>query len=391
MSKFNEKMLRMRLAIRLPKIEYNQEGNYPFRNAEAMLGIIKPILAQENLTIKISDEVVAVGPFNYVKSTATIVDVETGETESAVGWGREGDNQPPLVPAMITGATSSYAHKYALQGLLAIDDGTMDPDAWNRTGMPVAGYSPQNYPQDYAPQAQNFAPANVQAQTPAQATTQAPATVQDEPAAYAASTGFEAPPEPAESVAVESPVRTKPVEEASAQEQVENTGSGKTRPTTYTSPDPAGFDFPMPDAMDSFYQSGPVVGAAPETPDFLSGDDGGASAPWEYDEQDEYPQSTEIPSPYAGTAPIDAPTGNPVQKRRVTVYGVSYDHAACASKVATSDGQFTYKAFDRDSSRGPWEIPDGTNPDEIDFEALYADASVKAGSNLDDYIGFVAP
>lgn len=379
MSKFQEKMMRVRMGLKLPKIEFNQEGNYAFRNAEAMLGIIKPVLAQENLTLRISDEVVAVGPFNYVKATATIVDVETGETESAVGWGREGDNQPPLAPAMITGATSSYAHKYALQGLLAIDDGTMDPDAWNRAGQPMAGYAPQ----DYVQQTQDVAPANVQVQ----------ATASNQSAPYANPTGFQAPPEPAASVAVETVVQEAPVEEPPT--QVENADSAKTSPATFTSPDPSSFDFPMPDAIDAlgvpYGQNDPIYGMAPETPDFLSGADDGASAPWEYEASDGYQESAGAPSPFDGIAPADAPSAAPIRKRRVAVYGVSYDHAACVSNVMTSDGQFTYKAFDRDSAAGPWGVPNGINPDEIDFEALYADASVKAGSNLDDYIGFVAP
>lgn len=104
--------------LNAPKGQYNNFGKYHYRSCEDILEGVKPLL--DGLFLSISDEIVLIGDRYYVKSTATITDGET--SHSATAMAREALDKKGMDEAQITGATSSYARKYCLNGLFGIDD-----------------------------------------------------------------------------------------------------------------------------------------------------------------------------------------------------------------------------------------------------------------------------
>jgi hypothetical protein len=110
----------------------NKFGGYSYRSTETILASLKPLLEETKCTIKLSDELVQVGDRIYVKATATLKN-SAGDVETADAYAREDDVLKGMASSQITGSTSSYARKYALNGLLAIDD-TKDADATNTHG-----------------------------------------------------------------------------------------------------------------------------------------------------------------------------------------------------------------------------------------------------------------
>ena len=121
--------------IHAPKSEVNQYGKYKYRKAEQILEAAKPLCDEQKCTLVVTDDMVLVGNYVYVKATAKITN-EKGESEQAVGWAREADSLAGMSAGQVTGATSSYARKYALCGLFAIDDtkDLDDPDVTNPKG-----------------------------------------------------------------------------------------------------------------------------------------------------------------------------------------------------------------------------------------------------------------
>ena len=115
--------------LKAPKNQYNSFGKYHYRNCEDILEAVKPLLGTAILTL--SDEVVNIGDSNYVKATATITDGD--KQASATAYAREAKEQKGMNDAQITGSSSSYARKYALNGLFLIDD-TKDDDTTNTHG-----------------------------------------------------------------------------------------------------------------------------------------------------------------------------------------------------------------------------------------------------------------
>ncbi len=116
-----------------PKNQYNKFGGYYYRSCEDILEALKPLLAQTGCTVTITDDIVAVGDRIYVKATATITNA-AGETVSNSAFAREPLDRKGSDASQITGASSSYARKYALNGLFCIDD-NKDPDATNTHGQ----------------------------------------------------------------------------------------------------------------------------------------------------------------------------------------------------------------------------------------------------------------
>ena len=110
--------------LKVPKNNRNNFGNYNYRSAEDIIEAVKKIINPQGLALVITDDIVEVGGRIYIKATATI-----GEY-SATGWAREEETKKGMDCSQITGSASSYARKYALNGLLAIDD-TKDADATN--------------------------------------------------------------------------------------------------------------------------------------------------------------------------------------------------------------------------------------------------------------------
>ena len=116
--------------LKAPKNQRNNFGNYNYRSAEDIIEAVKPIAHKYGYYLIISDEIVEVGGRIYVKATARLQPNEAGNIYSATGWAREEETKKGMDASQITGAASSYARKYALNGLLAIDD-TKDADATN--------------------------------------------------------------------------------------------------------------------------------------------------------------------------------------------------------------------------------------------------------------------
>lgn len=115
--------------LKAPKDQYNKFGNYKYRNCEDILEAVKPLLFSQSCTLTISDEIVMIGTRYYVRATATIKNAN-GETEMTTAYAREDESKKGMDASQITGSTSSYARKYALNGLFCIDD-TKDSDSLN--------------------------------------------------------------------------------------------------------------------------------------------------------------------------------------------------------------------------------------------------------------------
>lgn len=115
---FYSRLAEIQRTLNAPKNQYNNFGKYKYRSCEDILEGVKPLL--NGLFLSISDEIVPVGDRYYVKATATITDGETSHTASAMA--REEESKKGMDAAQVTGATSSYARKYCLNGLFGIDD-----------------------------------------------------------------------------------------------------------------------------------------------------------------------------------------------------------------------------------------------------------------------------
>lgn len=123
---------KIQVELKANKDLFNQFGGYGYRSAESILESVKPLLKETNCTLVISDDIVMVGDRIYVKAIATIKN-DKGDSESAVSFAREALSKKGMDESQVTGAASSYARKYALCGLLAIDD-RRDADTQNNGG-----------------------------------------------------------------------------------------------------------------------------------------------------------------------------------------------------------------------------------------------------------------
>jgi hypothetical protein len=113
--------------LKAPKGQYNSFGGYYYRSCEDILEAAKPILSKQGCTMYISDEMVCIGDRNYIKATVTLTEIETGESVSNTAYAREELTKKGMDGSQLTGTASSYARKYALNGLFLIDD-TKDSD-----------------------------------------------------------------------------------------------------------------------------------------------------------------------------------------------------------------------------------------------------------------------
>lgn len=122
-----EKLSLIQYALKAPKNLRNSFGNYNYRNAEGILEAFKPYEASQKVFLTVGDEIVEVGGRIYVKATATIYDVESNASISNSAYAREAETKKGMDESQITGTASSYARKYALNGLFLLDD-TKDAD-----------------------------------------------------------------------------------------------------------------------------------------------------------------------------------------------------------------------------------------------------------------------
>ena len=127
-----EKLIAIQSELKAPKSQYNNFGKYAYRNCEDILESLKPLLKEYKSTIYISDEIVTVLERFYVKATVTFIDAETGEKIINTAYAREEEDKKGMDGSQVTGSSSSYARKYALNGMFAIDD-TKDSDFTNTT------------------------------------------------------------------------------------------------------------------------------------------------------------------------------------------------------------------------------------------------------------------
>jgi len=128
---FIKKLTQIQDEIYVPKGQWNEFGKYLYRDTDDILFALKPLLKSHSLMVMLNDEIIQVGDRHYIKSTATITDGESSIEASA--FAREALTKKGMDEAQITGATSSYARKYALSGLLGLDD-EVDPDDKKDTG-----------------------------------------------------------------------------------------------------------------------------------------------------------------------------------------------------------------------------------------------------------------
>lgn len=127
----------IQMRVRATKDEYNEFGGFVYRNVEKMLTELKPILAEYESFITFSDTVKEVGGRCYVEATATL-HTPKGDF-STTAFAREQETKKGMDQAQITGSCSTYARKYALCGLLAVDDGSKDPDSKQNHEMITKG------------------------------------------------------------------------------------------------------------------------------------------------------------------------------------------------------------------------------------------------------------
>lgn len=129
------KLAAIQTALKVPKDQYNDYGKYNYRSGEGILEAVKPLAAAQGMLVLLTDTLEQVGNRYYIRATASLVDIETGEQVSVNAWAREQEEKKGYDASQITGASSSYARKYALSALFAIDDSSNDPDATNTHGQ----------------------------------------------------------------------------------------------------------------------------------------------------------------------------------------------------------------------------------------------------------------
>lgn len=117
--------------LKAPKGQYNNFGKYKYRSCEDILESVKPLLMENGCVLHLSDHLEMVGERYYIKAVATLADCETGESVTVSAYAREEEAKKGMDGSQVTGAASSYARKYALNGMFCIDD-TKDSDATNR-------------------------------------------------------------------------------------------------------------------------------------------------------------------------------------------------------------------------------------------------------------------
>ncbi|EPH59992.1 Erf family protein [Enterococcus casseliflavus 14-MB-W-14] len=125
---FNQKLIKIQAELKVPKSNYSDFGGYNFRNAEDILKAVKPHNLNHGLLLTLTDMPIFMDGRFYIKATATLTDGT--DSLKVEAYAREADSKPKMDDSQVTGSASSYARKYALQGLYLVDDG-IDPDSLN--------------------------------------------------------------------------------------------------------------------------------------------------------------------------------------------------------------------------------------------------------------------
>ena len=150
----NNAIISIQNELKAPKGQFNSFGRYKYRSCEDILEAVKPLLHKYSCSLNISDEVVMVGDRFYIKATATLRK-DTGEViSSSVAYAREDEAKKGMDGAQVTGAASSYARKYALNGLFCIDDTKdADTDEYTKKANSVSTSKPAEQEPNEAPPA----------------------------------------------------------------------------------------------------------------------------------------------------------------------------------------------------------------------------------------------
>ena len=131
------KLLAVQSELKAPKGQYNSFGKYKYRSCEDIVEAVKPILAKYKALIMLDDEIVEIAGRFYVKATARFLDCESGDSTGVSAYAREDESKKGMDGAQVTGATSSYARKYALNGLFLLDDTEdVDTEAYQAQAQP---------------------------------------------------------------------------------------------------------------------------------------------------------------------------------------------------------------------------------------------------------------
>ena len=151
-----EKLMNIQYELKCNKSQYNSFGRYAYRSSEDILEAVKPLLYKYKTTLVINDDIVLIGDRFYVKATSKITDIETGECVESTAFAREDESQKGMSSAQVTGSVSSYARKYSMNALFAIDD-NKDADSINTHSKdikpnmtPVSGLSEAQLKRLYA-------------------------------------------------------------------------------------------------------------------------------------------------------------------------------------------------------------------------------------------------
>lgn len=157
-----KELINIQSKLNAPKGQYNAFGKYKYRSCEDILAAVKPLLADNGCTLTMSDTITEVGGRIYVMAEATLTN-STGEIATTTAYAREENEKKGMDASQVTGAASSYARKYALNGLFAIDD-TKDADALNTSAEYTKKTTAKTAP---APQPAPAKPAPAPAPAPA--------------------------------------------------------------------------------------------------------------------------------------------------------------------------------------------------------------------------------
>jgi hypothetical protein len=134
-----KKLAAVQVALKAPKGQRNNFGKYNYRSCEDILEAAKPLCVENGLVLIAFDDIVNIGDRYYVKAIVKVLDIETGKSLESQAFAREDNNKKGMDVAQITGASSSYARKYALNALFSLDD-TKDADTYK---PPQAEYNPK--------------------------------------------------------------------------------------------------------------------------------------------------------------------------------------------------------------------------------------------------------
>ncbi len=150
-----DKLLAIQAELKAPKGQYNSFGGYNFRSCEDILEAVKPLCKAHNVLVMISDELEYINGRFYVKAEVTFVDAETGENVYVSAYAREAEHKKGMDESQVTGMASSYARKYALNGLFCIDDAKdADTNEYGRqTGKDTTKKQPDKQPDKPTPPA----------------------------------------------------------------------------------------------------------------------------------------------------------------------------------------------------------------------------------------------